>query len=155
MGNLNKVLLIGNLGKDPEVRYTTSGNAVASFSIATNEFWTDKQGQKQKRTEWHNVIAWDRLADLANNYLKRGSSIFVEGKLQTSSWDDPQSGQKRYKTEIVARTIEFLDRNDERVGSPNERPMQAPAGEQPNERSSFQQGGMPPDQSYTEDDIPF
>ena len=97
---LNKVMLIGRLGRDPEIRYTQSGNAVASFSIATSEYWRDKQGQRQEKTEWHDIVAWDRLADQAQSYLKKGSMVYIEGKLQTRSWDD-QQGQKKYRTEIV------------------------------------------------------
>ena len=96
MGSLNKVLLIGRLGKDPEIRYTQSGNAVAHFSIATSESWTDSQGQRQEKTEWHEVVAWNKLADLAQSYLKQGSLIYIEGRLQTRSWDDQQTGQKRF-----------------------------------------------------------
>lgn len=111
MGSLNKVMLIGRLGKDPEVRYTANGSAVANFSVATSEYWTDKQGQKQEKTEWHNIVCWNKLADLAQNYLKKGKLVYLEGRLQTTSWDD-QSGQKRYKTEINADIIQFLERAD-------------------------------------------
>ena len=112
MANLNKVILIGRLGQDPEAKETTSGTFVANFSIATNEFWTDKQGEKQERTEWHNVVACDKLADLANNYLRRGSNIYCEGKLQTRSWES-EEGEKKYKTEIVASNIQFLDKKED------------------------------------------
>ena len=112
MANLNKVILIGRLGQDPEAKETPSGAFVANFSMATNEFWTDKQGEKQERTEWHNVVAWDKLADLANNYLHRGSNIYCEGKLQTRSWES-EEGEKKYKTEIVASNIQFLDKKED------------------------------------------
>ena len=108
MGSLNKVMLIGNLGRDPEIRYTQAGSAVANFSIATTDRWTDRQGQRQERTEWHDIVVFDRLADLAQNYLKKGKSVFIEGRLQTRSWEDPQ-GQKRYRTEVVANGMQFLD----------------------------------------------
>ena len=108
MGSLNKVMLIGNLGRDPEIRYTNAGAAVANFSIATTEKWTDRNDQKQERTEWHDIVAFDRLADLSQNYLTAGSSIYIEGRLQTKSWEDPQ-GLKKYRTEVVATTIQFLD----------------------------------------------
>ena len=108
MGSLNKVMLIGNLGRDPEIRYTQAGSAVANFSLATTDRWTDRQGQRQERTEWHDIVAFDRLADLAQNYLKKGKSVFIEGRLQTRSWEDPQ-GQKRYRTEVVANGMQFLD----------------------------------------------
>jgi len=108
MGSLNKAMLIGNLGKDPEMRYTNAGSAVANFSIATTDRWTTKTGDKQERTEWHDIVAFDRLADLCQNYLSSGSSIYIEGRLQTKSWEDPQ-GQKKWRTEIVATSIQFLD----------------------------------------------
>ena len=108
MANLNKVTLIGRLGQDPEIRYTQSGNAVASVNIATNDYWTDKQGEKQERTEWHSLVLWGKLADLAQSYLKKGSQVYVEGRLQTRDWED-QQGQKHYKTEVVVTTMQFLD----------------------------------------------
>jgi single stranded DNA-binding protein (ssb) len=108
MANLNKVTLIGRLGQDPEIRYTQSGSAVANATIATNDFWTDKQGEKQERTEWHSLMLWGKLADLAQSYLKKGSHIFVEGRLLTRDWED-QQGQKHYKTEVVVTTMQFLD----------------------------------------------
>ena len=90
MGSLNKVMLIGNLGRDPEIRYTQAGSAVANFSLATTDRWTDRQGQRQERTEWHDIVAFDRLADLAQNYLKKGKSVYIEGRLQTRSWEDKE-----------------------------------------------------------------
>ncbi|MEE3121262.1 MAG: single-stranded DNA-binding protein [SAR324 cluster bacterium] len=108
MGSLNKVMLIGNLGKDPEIRYTQAGSAVANFPLATTDRWTDRQGQRQERTEWHDIVAFDRLADLAQSYLKKGKSVYVEGRLQTRSWED-QQGQKRYRTEVVANSMQFLE----------------------------------------------
>ena len=108
MANLNKVTLIGRLGQDPEIRYTQSGNSVANATIATNDYWTDKQGEKQERTEWHSLVMWGKLADLAQSYLKKGSQVYVEGRLQTRDWED-QQGQKHYKTEVVVTTMQFLD----------------------------------------------
>ena len=108
-GGLNKVILIGNLGADPEVRYTPDGVPVANFNLATSESWNDRNtGDKQERTEWHRLVLWRKLAEIAGQYLKKGSKIYVEGKLQTRSWDD-QSGQKRYTTEVVANSMEMLD----------------------------------------------
>jgi single-strand DNA-binding protein len=107
MAGVNKVILIGNLGADPEVRYTPSGQAVANFRIATSESWNDKQGQKQERTEWHRIVAWAKLAELCGEYLAKGRQVYVEGKLQTRQWDD-RDGNKRYSTEIVATQITFL-----------------------------------------------
>jgi single-strand DNA-binding protein len=108
MQGVNKVILIGRLGQDPEVRMTPNGQTVASLRLATSESWM-KDGNKEERTEWHRVVVWGRQAELAGKYLKKGRSCFIEGKLQTRSWDDQQSGQKRYSTEIVASNIQFLD----------------------------------------------
>ena len=164
---LNKVMLIGRLGRDPEIRYTQSGNAVASFSIATSEYWRDKQGQRQEKTEWHDIVAWDRLADQAQSYLKKGSMVYIEGKLQTRSWDD-QQGQKKYRTEIVANQVRFLDSREgtERSGGSvddgpavygNEYPSGGPSDNRRNpssnsSNSDFNQGNNAP---YVEDDVPF
>ncbi len=119
MANLNKVMLIGRLGQDPEIRYTQSGSAVANATIATNENWTDKQGGKQERTEWHSLVLWGKLADLAQSYLKKGSQVYVEGRLQTRDWED-QQGQKHYKTEVVVTTVQFLDSKMSDSGSNTE-----------------------------------
>jgi single-strand DNA-binding protein len=107
MAGINKVILVGNLGKDPEVRHTPNGQAVANFSVATSESWTDKGGQKQERTEWHRVVAWGKLAELCGKYLSKGRQCYIEGKLQTRAWDDKDGG-KRYTTEIIASTVQFL-----------------------------------------------
>ncbi|AZG74945.1 single-stranded DNA-binding protein [Shewanella livingstonensis] len=106
---VNKVILVGNLGKDPEVRYMPNGNAVANFTIATSESWKDQQGQMQERTEWHNIVMYRRLAEIAGEYLKKGSKVYLEGKLQTSKWQDQTTGQDRYKTEINAMEMQMLD----------------------------------------------
>src|ERR1700740_232447 len=100
--SLNKVMLIGNLGKDPEVKFTPGGTAVAKFSLATNERLKDKAGEWQDRTEWHNIVAWQRLAEIVGEYVKKGTKLYVEGKLQTTSWQDRRSGERKYRTEIVA-----------------------------------------------------
>lgn len=108
MRGVNRVIIVGSLGKDPEVRYGANGNAVANISIATNEQWTDKQsGQKQERTEWHRVVLFNRLGEIAGEYLKKGSQVYIEGKLQTRKWQD-QNGQDRYTTEIVANEMQML-----------------------------------------------
>lgn len=105
---INKVILVGNLGNDPEIRYTANGGAVANLSIATSEQWTDKQsGQKQERTEWHRVVMFGRLGEIAGEYLKKGSQVYIEGKLQTRKWQG-QDGQDRYTTEIVASDMQML-----------------------------------------------
>ncbi|MEO6096121.1 MAG: single-stranded DNA-binding protein [Fibrobacteria bacterium] len=109
MGSLNKATLIGNLGKDPEVRAIPSGAKVANFSIATTESYTGKDGNKVDKTEWHNIVMWRGLAEVAEKYLRKGSQVYIEGRLQTRSWDD-QNGQKRYTTEIVADNMVMLGR---------------------------------------------
>jgi single-strand DNA-binding protein len=110
-GSLNRVMIIGNLGQDPEIRYTPNQNAVATFSIATTEYRTSPDGQKQEITEWHRVVVWNKLAENCGKFLAKGRTVFVEGKLQTRSWDDKQTGQKRYTTEIVAQNVQFLSPN--------------------------------------------
>ncbi|PYY13379.1 MAG: single-stranded DNA-binding protein [Acidobacteria bacterium] len=106
--SVNKVILVGNLGKDPEIKYTSTGTPVAKFSLATNEGYKDKSGQWQDRTEWHNIVAWQRLAEIVGEYVKKGSKVYIEGRLQTSSWDDKETGQKKYKTEIIANELVLL-----------------------------------------------
>ena len=108
MLGINKIILIGNLGKDPELRYTPNGQAVVNFSIATAERWADKNGQSQDRTEWHNITVWGKLGVLANQYLRKGSRAYIEGKITTQHWND-KDGTDKYKTVIVANTIQFLD----------------------------------------------
>ena len=107
MASVNKVILVGNLGKDPEVRYMPNGDAVANFSIATTDTWKDKNGMRQERTEWHNISMYRRLAEIAGEYLKKGSSVYVEGRLQTRKWQD-KNGQDRYTTEIICDQMQML-----------------------------------------------
>ncbi len=107
MASLNKVMLIGNLGKDPEVRYTTSGQGVASFSIATTEKFKNKSGDMEERTEWHNIVLWGRQAEIAKEYLSKGKTVFIEGRLQTRKWQD-KDGRDRYTTEIVGERMQML-----------------------------------------------
>ena len=133
MSGLNKVMLIGRLGSDPEVRYTQDGPAVANFSIATSESWKDKNsGQKVEKTEWHKIVAWTRLAELCGEFLKKGKEVYIEGKLQTRSWED-KDGQKRYTTEIVANNVQFLgsrsdsDKPQGATGQMNDWPDENPA----------------------------
>jgi single-strand DNA-binding protein len=106
--SVNKVILVGNVGKDPEVRYSQSGTPVANFSLATNERFKDRNDAWQDRTEWHNIVAWQRLAEIVGEYVAKGSKVYVEGKLQTTSWEDRQSGERKYRTEIVARDLLLL-----------------------------------------------
>ena len=105
---LNKAMLIGHLGNDPEVRTTTSGQTVANFTLATNENFKDSSGNLQERTEWHRIIAWGKLAEICGQYLKKGRQVYVEGRLQTRSWDDPKSGDKKYATEIICSDMQML-----------------------------------------------
>jgi len=112
MSGINKAILIGRLGSDPEIRYTPSGVAVANFSVATSEEWKDKDtGEKKERTEWHRIVAWRRLGEICGEYLSKGKQVYVEGRIQTSSWED-KDGNKRYKTEIVANDVQFLGSRD-------------------------------------------
>jgi len=111
MASLNRVLLIGNLGKDPEVRYTASGTAVASFSLATSEKFKNKGGEWEERTEWHNVTLWGRLAEIACEYLAKGKTVFIEGRLQTRKWQD-KDGKDRFTTEIVGEKMQMLSRRE-------------------------------------------
>jgi single-strand DNA-binding protein len=109
MASVNKVILIGNLGADPEVRYTQNSQAVANFRIATTDVWTDREGNKQERTEWHNIVAWGKLGEICGQYLKKGKQIYVEGRIQTRQWEDKEGG-KRYTTEVVANIMQMLGR---------------------------------------------
>ena len=105
--SVNKVMVLGHLGRDPELKYTQTGMAVCKFSLATNEYWTDKSGQKQERTEWHRIVVWDKQAERCSQYLAKGRQVFIEGRLQTSSWEG-QDGTKRYSTDIIAKTVQFI-----------------------------------------------
>ncbi len=140
MASVNKVILIGNLGRDPELRYTKSGQAVANFSIATNDRWTDKQGQQQERTEWHRIVTWGKTAELCAQYLSKGRSAYIEGALQTREYEDKE-GIKRYTTEVVAQRVQFLGGRGEGQG--------AGTGADHPEPASGGAGSAPPD------DIPF
>lgn len=141
MASLNKVMLIGNLGKDPEVRFTASGQAVASFSLATSEKFKGKNGEWEERTEWHNITLWGKLAEIAGEYLSKGKTIFVEGRLQTRKWQD-KSGNDRYTTEIVGDKMQMLSPKGERSGG---EASSAP-------KSSGNNYEEPP---FQDDDIPF
>ena len=114
---INKVILVGRLGKDPEIRSTPNGTSVAKFTVATDEKFTDRAGEKQERTEWHSITAWGKLGEICGQYLRKGKLVYLEGSIRTDSWDDKESGQKRYRTEIVANTMKMLDRKgDENSG---------------------------------------
>jgi single-strand DNA-binding protein len=150
---LNKVMLIGHLGKDPDVRYMPSGNAVANVTLATNESWKDKQtGENQERTEWHNVAFYGKLAEIAGEYLRKGRQVYVEGSLRTRKWQD-KNGQDRYTTEIIANDMQMLGGRDGGSASfePRE-PRQQPSQEPP--AAGAQQQSPPSDNDF-DDDIPF
>ncbi|KHF26403.1 single-stranded DNA-binding protein [Solemya velum gill symbiont] len=151
---VNKVILVGNLGKDPDVRYMPNGNAVANITLATSETWKDKNtGEQQEKTEWHRVVMFRRLGEIAGEYLKKGSKVYIEGRLQTRKWQD-NNGQDRYTTEIVADQMQMLD---SRGGSA---PMGggggggAPARQQQSNDNGFSQQSEPPPADF-DDDIPF
>ncbi len=147
---INKVILIGNLGQDPEVRYMPNGGAVCNITVATSETWKDKNtGEQQERTEWHRVVMFRRLAEIAGEYLRKGSKVYLEGKLQTRKWQD-QQGNDRYTTEIVADEMQMLDSRG--GGSAEFAPRQQ--GQQPAQNQGAAPAAQPVDNSY-DDDIPF
>lgn len=117
MANVNKVILIGRLGQNPELKTTPAGKSVANFSLATNESWQDKAGAKQERTEWHRIVVWDKTAELCNQYLSKGREAYIEGRLQTRQWDD-KDGKKHYTTEVVADRVQFLGGGKDAGGAP-------------------------------------
>ncbi len=138
MAGVNKVILVGNLGADPEIRYTPSGMAVANFRLATSENWTNKDGQRETRTEWHRIVTFGKLAEICGEYLTKGKQVYIEGRIQTRQWDD-KDGIKRYTTEIVATTMQMLGTAGDRTRTEGE-PLQASENEPP---------------SMDADDIPF
>ena len=137
MLGVNKVILVGNLGADPEVRYSSTGTAVTNFRIATSENWTNKEGEKETRTEWHRVVAFGKLAEICGEYLNKGKQIYVEGRLRSRSWED-RDGNKRWVTEVVASNVVMLGAAGEQVKE---------TGDEPTEQ--------PPEPAQQEDDIPF
>ena len=162
---VNKVILIGNVGADPELRYTPSGAGVTNFNLATNESWTDKSGQQQEQTEWHRIVVWGKLAEICNQYLRKGSKVYIEGRLQTRSWEG-QDGQKRYTTEVVAREMQFLDSRAAGAagtdgaapydqGGPTQPASAPPAPRQQGEAKSSDRSPEPPPFSGADDDLPF
>ena len=152
MASLNRVTLIGHLGRDPEMRSTGTGIQVANFSIATTDKWTDKDGQKQERTEWHNIVLWKKLAELSSKYLSKGSPVYIEGRLQTRSWDD-KDGNKRYQTEVIASSMQFLNaRNQD--GSGTSSPAASRGGQ--GQSGGTKQLHVAEDQEpHVADDLPF
>ncbi len=159
---INKVILIGNLGRDPETRYAQNGGAVTNFSVATSESWRDKaSGENQERTEWHNVVCFARLAEIAGEYLRKGSKVYIEGSLRTTSWE--QDGQKKYRTEIMARELQMLDSRGGNMegggmgaGQGSRRaPAGAPTGFESNSPAMADNAPTLSDDTDFEDDIPF
>src|SRR5512146_938534 len=117
-GSVNKVILIGRVGRDPEIKYTPSGSPVAKFSLATDETFKDRSGAQQRRTEWHNIVAWNKLAEICGQYLRKGKLVYIEGSIRTDTWDDKETGQKKYRTEIIANTMQMLGpKGDDEGGS--------------------------------------
>ena len=158
--SVNKVILVGNLGQTPELKYTPSGQAVCNLSIATNEAWTGKDGQKQEKTEWHRLVLFGKLAELAGQYLQKGRQVYIEGKLQTRSWQD-KDGQTRYTTEVVGQTMQFLGGNATAGNNAN-----AGAGAPRNQNNdynsapsttnaSYQSTSFQTEPTFTEEDVPF
>ncbi len=179
--SVNKVILIGRLGQNPEVRYTPSGAAVGNFSVATNETWMDKSGQKQEKTEWHRVVVWGKTAENCSQYLTKGRQVYIEGRLQTRQWQD-KDGQTKYTTEVQGQTVQFLGATAGASSGPGERPpverssrdsmggfdsaqSSSMAGQGGMSQSGFSSAGFPSgasstpsmntESSFTEDDIPF
>ena len=157
---VNKVILVGNLGNDPEVRYANNGAAIANLSIATSESWKDKNtGEQQEKTEWHRVVMFNRLGEIAGEYLRKGSKVYIEGKLQTRKWQD-QSGADRYSTEIVASEMQMLDSRGDNMGQGGGGYQSAPAPRQQNQGGGQQAPAATPQQAPApandfDDDIPF
>jgi single-strand DNA-binding protein len=151
MASLNKVMLIGNLGKDPEVRYTPGGTAVASFSLATSERIKNKNGEFEEKTEWHNITLWARLAEIAGEYLSKGKTVYIEGRLQTRKWQD-KDGKDRYTTEIVGEKMQMLSGKGEGSGSGSGggRPSQGRPQQDHNQGGGYEEPVFNPD-----DEIPF
>jgi single-strand DNA-binding protein len=153
--SVNKVILIGNLGKDPEVKYTPNGTAVAKFSLATNERYKDKEGNWQDRTEWHNIVAWQRTAEIAGEYLKKGRTVYIEGRLRTDSWEDKNTHEKKYRTEIVVSDLVLLGggqrgEGDDHGGGGKSRAASANNMDQRTPAEDFAQSA-----EITDEDIPF
>ena len=153
---LNKAMLIGHLGNDPEMRVTASGQSVVNFTLATNESFRDSSGNMQDRTEWHRIVAWGKLAEICNQYLKKGRQVYVEGRLQTRSWDDNKTGEKRYTTEIICSDMQMLGSGRDQSGQGydnNSSFQQAPAQRNTQQGDSPEQGES--SSEAEKDDLPF
>jgi single-strand DNA-binding protein len=154
-GSVNKVILIGRLGKDPEIKYTPSGAPVAKFSLATDEVFKDRSGEQQKRTEWHNIVAWNKLAEICGEYLTKGKQVYIEGSIRSRQWED-QAGNKRTAYEIVARTMTMLGsraESERMAAASTERVAATGAERASSERPAEPE--PPPEPQITEDDVPF
>ncbi len=153
-GSVNKVILIGRLGKDPEIKYTPSGAPVAKFSLATDEVFKDRAGEQQRRTEWHNIVAWNKLAEICGEYLTKGKQVYIEGSIRSRQWED-QSGNKRTSYEIVARQMTMLGSRADTERVPSEPPERVPS--EPPQRVSPEPSGAPQPAGgeITDEDIPF
>ena len=147
MAGVNKAILIGNLGRDPEVRTTTSGQRVANFTLATSRSWTGQDGQRQEKTEWHSIVVWGKLAEICEKYLVKGKQVYIEGRIETRSWQDKESGATKYKTEIICEQMTMLGRASDRGGDNG---YDSPRGGGAPRDESFEPAGAPPD-----DDLPF
>jgi len=152
--NLNKAMIIGNVVRDPEMRSTPSGQNVSSFSVATNLVWKDQSGQKQEKVEFHNIVAWRRLAEIVGQYLKKGSKVYIEGRLQTRSWDDP-SGVKKYRTEIVAENMIMLDKEGTNAGTGDDYSQAAPVSNTGQSTPSTPSSQNQDENEISVEDIPF
>jgi len=155
---LNKVMLIGNLGADPEIKYTAGGTPIANLRLATAESRKNKEGQWEDTTEWHRIVMFGRSAEVCKDYLKKGSKIYIEGRIQTQSWDDKQSGQKRFMTEIVGNQMVMLDAKGSNDYSGQQSQQSQPRGGQPQQQQQQSSGGYdaPPDNlPQMDDDLPF
>ena len=149
--SINKVMLLGRLGQDPELKYTPSGQPVCNFSMATSESWIDKSGQKQEKTEWHRIVVWGKIGELCNQYLSKGSQTFLEGRIQTRSWEG-KDGNKRYTTEVIATNVQFIGANSQKGDKrPDNRDQNSNQANSPAEEDY----NISTDTNFTADDIPF
>ena len=154
--SVNKVILLGNVGKDPEIRTTPAGTMVATFGLATSDRYQDPQGNWQDRTEWHNLVAFKRTAEIVRDYVKKGSKLYVEGSLRTSNWEDKQSGQKRYKTEIIVNDLSLLSGRDEGSGGGGySRSSDSGASSSYDQRGPAAHDDLAQSTEISDDDIPF
>jgi len=153
-GGVNKVILVGNLGADPDMRYTPSGQGVCELRVATSESWNDKNGQRQERTEWHRIVVWGKRAEVCSKYLSKGRQVFVEGRIQTRTYDD-KDGNKRYITEIIAAVVQFLGGGGGRDGNKSRGDGDAPPPPNDADFGGYGGGGGGGGGGGPDDDIPF